>query len=105
MADVNSTLVKEVFDVAKGQRKTNVHHDRELDNFARCLEVKKRVLGHAGNASRVGLPVQLACSPDNTSRGAQVTDNAGPSRNNTGLAPLGMPECNLHNHDIEIVTP
>jgi hypothetical protein len=28
MADVNSTLVKEVFDVAKGQRKTSVHHDR-----------------------------------------------------------------------------
>ena len=105
MANIYAALVQQIFHIAQRKWKTNVHHDRELDNFARCLEVKKRVLGHAGNASRVGLPVQLACSPDNTSRGAQVTDNAGPSRNNTGLAPLGMPECNLHYHDFEIVTP
>ena len=63
MADVNSTLVKEVFDVAKGQRKTNVHHDRELDNLGRRFEVPEWIAGHlvklAKTAERLNRPVPL----------------------------------------------
>lgn len=53
MADVNSTLVKEVFDVAKGQRKTNVHHDRELDNLGRRFEVAEWIAGHEAKLARL----------------------------------------------------
>ena len=46
VADVDPAFVEKVFDVAQGQRKTNVHHHRKLDDFGRCLKVAERVLGH-----------------------------------------------------------
>ena len=39
MANVDAALVKQVFHVAQGQRKSNIHHDRKLDDLGRRLEV------------------------------------------------------------------
>jgi hypothetical protein len=42
MADVDSSLMEQVFDIPQGQRKSNIQHHRELDNFGRGLEVAER---------------------------------------------------------------
>lgn len=46
MADIDPALVEKVLDIAQRERKTDVHHHTELDDFGRCLEVAKRVFGH-----------------------------------------------------------
>jgi hypothetical protein len=33
VANVDPSLVEQVFDIAQGQRKANVHHHRKLDDF------------------------------------------------------------------------
>lgn len=63
MTDVDSTLMEEVFDIPKRERKTNVHHDRELDNLGRRFEVPEWIAGHlvklAKTAERLNRPVPL----------------------------------------------
>jgi len=46
MADVNSTLMKEVFYIAQRKRKSDVHHDRKLDDLGRRFEIAKWISGH-----------------------------------------------------------
>jgi hypothetical protein len=43
MANVDPALVKQVFDIAQGQRKSDIHHDRKLDDLGRGFEVAERV--------------------------------------------------------------
>jgi hypothetical protein len=50
VANVDTALVEQVFDIAQGQRKSDVHHDRKLDDFGGRLEVAK---GRFGNFSRL----------------------------------------------------
>ena len=33
VADINASLEQEIFDVAQGERETDVHHDREADDL------------------------------------------------------------------------
>lgn len=42
VADVDPALMKQVFNIAQRQRKSDIHHDRKLDDFGRCLEVAER---------------------------------------------------------------
>lgn len=46
MTDVNTALMKQIFDVAEREREADIHHNGQLDDFARRLEVAKRVLVH-----------------------------------------------------------
>nr|WP_321361558.1 hypothetical protein [uncultured Hyphomonas sp.] len=42
MTNINAPLVEQVFDITQRQRKADLHHDRKLDDFGRCLEVAAR---------------------------------------------------------------
>ena len=42
MTDIDAALVQQVLDVAKGQRKTDVHHNRKADDLLACLEIIER---------------------------------------------------------------
>lgn len=46
MANVDDLLVKQVLDGAQRKWKSNIHHDRELDDLGPGFEVAERVLGH-----------------------------------------------------------
>lgn len=46
MTNINATLMEQVLDVPQRQRKSNIHHDRKLDDLGRCLEVAKGILSH-----------------------------------------------------------
>jgi len=46
MADVDTALVQEVFDIAQRQRESDIHHHAKLDDLRRGFEVAERVLGH-----------------------------------------------------------
>lgn len=59
MANVDSTLVQQVLNITERQRKPDVHHDRELDNLGRCLEVAEWILGHAATLPPSTYPCNL----------------------------------------------
>ena len=44
MADINSTFMQDIFNLAETQRIANVIHNRQADNFERSLEIIKWVL-------------------------------------------------------------
>lgn len=46
MTDIDSTLMKKVFDVAQRLRKSNVDHRAKLDDLGRCFEIAERRFGH-----------------------------------------------------------
>jgi hypothetical protein len=39
MADIDATLVQKVFDISKRERKPDVHHHRQADDFRAGFEV------------------------------------------------------------------
>ena len=41
MADINTALVKQVFDIPKRQREANIEHHRQADDLRTCIEVTK----------------------------------------------------------------
>jgi len=44
MADVDTTLVEEIFYIAQRKRKSDIHHHGEADNLGRCLEVAEGIV-------------------------------------------------------------
>ncbi|GAB5457866.1 MAG: hypothetical protein Hens3KO_08960 [Henriciella sp.] len=44
MAEIDPSLMEEVFDIPQRQRKPNIHHHRELYDLWRCLEIAEWVL-------------------------------------------------------------
>ena len=50
VAQINPALMEQVLDVSKRERKPNVHHHRQADNFGRRFKVAKGVL-HAPKIS------------------------------------------------------
>ena len=46
VADVDPTLLQEVFDIAQRQRESDIHHHAKLDDLRRGFKAAKRVLGH-----------------------------------------------------------
>ena len=44
MADIDPTLMEQVFDIPKRERKSDIHHYRKLDDLGRRIEIAKRVL-------------------------------------------------------------
>ena len=47
MTDINATFMQHVFDISKGQRETNVHHNRQADDLAARFEITKWIrFGH-----------------------------------------------------------
>ena len=47
MADIDATFVEQIFHIAKGQRETNVHHNRQADDLTARFEIAKWVrFGH-----------------------------------------------------------
>lgn len=63
VANVDAPLVEQIFDVAKRQWKSKIHHDRKADDFEAGLEVsKRRALGHAVNLSIHPAPLILISS-------------------------------------------
>ncbi len=48
VADIDTPLMQETFDVAKGQRKSDIHHDGKLDDFGRGLEISEGRSDHPG---------------------------------------------------------
>lgn len=64
MADIDPTLMQEVFDIAQRQRASDIHHHAKLDNLGRGFEVPERVLSHLLRLT--AMPGRLkAGSPDN----------------------------------------
>ena len=54
MANIYTTLVEQVFDVSKRERKPDIHHHRKLGNLRRCLEIAERVVGHLPSVEQGG---------------------------------------------------
>ena len=55
VANVDPTLVQEVFDIAQRQRESDIHHHAKLDDLRRGFKVAERVLGHFPRLStRIG---------------------------------------------------
>lgn len=44
MAQINATLMEQALDVSKRQRKPDVHHHRQSNDFGRRFEIAKGVL-------------------------------------------------------------
>ncbi len=55
MADIDAAFVQQILDISKGQRETDVHHNRQSDNLTTRFEVPKWV--------RFGHPVRLRNRP------------------------------------------
>ena len=43
VADIDTTLEQEIFDLSQGQRITDIHHHREADYLGRIVEIAKRI--------------------------------------------------------------
>ncbi len=43
MADIDTALEQQIFDLSQGQRITDVHHHREADHRGRDVEIAKRI--------------------------------------------------------------
>ncbi len=41
MTDIDAALVQQILDIAKGQRETDVHHNRQSDNLTARFEIAK----------------------------------------------------------------
>ena len=39
VADIDATLVQQILNISKRKRKTDIHHNRQADDFGRRLEV------------------------------------------------------------------
>ena len=53
MADVDAALMQQILDVAQRERETDIHHDRQADDFGGRLEVPKRgAFCHPGKLDR-----------------------------------------------------
>ena len=39
MADIDATLVQQMFDISKRMRKADIHHHRKADNFGKRFEI------------------------------------------------------------------
>lgn len=50
MADIDPALVEQVFDVSQRERKSNIQHDRQPDDFGRRVEVSEWVFRHGVEA-------------------------------------------------------
>jgi len=46
MGNINTALVEQIFDIAKGKREPDVHHHRDLDDLAQCFDVAEGRYGH-----------------------------------------------------------
>ena len=46
VANIYPTFMEQVLDVPQRKRESDIHHHGELDDFRRCFEIAKRVLGH-----------------------------------------------------------
>ena len=44
MADVDAALVQKIFDVPQRQRKSDVHHNRQTDDFGAAVEILEWVV-------------------------------------------------------------
>ncbi len=55
MTDIDAALVQQIFDIAKGQRKPDVHHNRQADNLSARFEIAKWI--------RFGHPARLRNRP------------------------------------------
>ena len=44
MADINATLMKKVFNIAKRKGKPDIHHHHKADDLGRGFEIPERVL-------------------------------------------------------------
>ena len=55
MADIDAAFVQQIFDIAKGQRETDVQHHRQADNLTARFEIAKWI--------RFGHPVRLRNRP------------------------------------------
>jgi hypothetical protein len=56
VADSDAAFMEQIFDVAKRQRKPEVHQARKLNDLGRCLEVAK---GQSGYQPTVGYGISL----------------------------------------------
>ena len=43
MADIDTALGQEIFDLSQRQRVTDIHHDREADDLGRTVEVAEGI--------------------------------------------------------------
>ncbi|WP_413849584.1 hypothetical protein [Tateyamaria sp.] len=55
MADINAPFMEQIFNIAKGQRETDVHHNRQSDNLTARFEIAKRI--------KIGHPARLQTRP------------------------------------------
>ena len=59
MTDADPALVGKVFHVPKRKRKSDIHHNRELDNLRRRFELAKRIgVAHRTMVKIRQLPMQ-----------------------------------------------
>lgn len=47
VTDVDAALEQQILDIAQAQRKPNVHHDDQVDDLGRGVEIPERVLSLA----------------------------------------------------------
>jgi len=62
MADIDSALMKQVFDISQRERKADIHHHRKANNFGRCLEMSEGIRHPKRLPARI--PVLKALSSD-----------------------------------------
>lgn len=46
VTNIYAALLQKVFDIAKRERKSNVHHHAKLDDLGRCFEVPEGIIAH-----------------------------------------------------------
>jgi hypothetical protein len=51
MRDIDPALVKQILDIAQRERKADLHHHGQANDFGRCLEIFERIAhrGRLGN--------------------------------------------------------
>ena len=73
MANVDAAFVKQVFNIPQWERKPDIHHHRELDDFRGCFEITKWRFGHEIRLAHWILLVMLVCA-DSTVRYALIAE-------------------------------
>jgi len=56
MANIDTPFVERIFDIPQRKRKADVHHDRELDDLMRRLEIAERISRHAAMLRDLSYP-------------------------------------------------
>ena len=55
MADIDTSLMEQIFNVSQRKWEANVHHHRKADDLRRCFEIAKGI-GHPQRLRNLSLP-------------------------------------------------